>query len=270
MTVLSYQSPTTPDGVPRYRFYPPGAILLATLLGSPTAGSILIALNYRRLAAKSNAWQAVGAGILVTVGLLFASQFAGEAIGRGLLIGSLIATYHTAKHLQGHAFAQHIEKGGRRASYWSAAGIGLACLVVIFGAVLLIADLPDLIGPSTLHGTIGIYKKGPGVAPRAFNVSATEKIYYVGDATEAMAKTTADTLRAQGLFNGASPKTLVLKEVAGAVTLSFMASADAVEPKYMEAFRALGETVRQALGKPSLTIRLVDSDMKELKRLTIP
>ena len=45
------------------------------------------------------------------------------------------AILHTAKRLQGDTYAEHIAAGGPRRSWWAAVGIGLLCLVIVFGVI---------------------------------------------------------------------------------------------------------------------------------------
>jgi len=44
------------DKTPSYKLYHPGTIAGATAMGSPLAGAIIMALNYRRLDQPKAAW----------------------------------------------------------------------------------------------------------------------------------------------------------------------------------------------------------------------
>src|ERR671912_2219731 len=50
--------------------YSPMAIMIATLLGSPVAGTAVMAINYRRLGQKRHSVLAIVAGIAGTAGLI--------------------------------------------------------------------------------------------------------------------------------------------------------------------------------------------------------
>ena len=67
-----YQSPLA-DSVPppeRLRFYTATGVMWATFLGSFLGGSILMAINYRRLGRPGRAWLTVAAGLAATFVLM--------------------------------------------------------------------------------------------------------------------------------------------------------------------------------------------------------
>jgi hypothetical protein len=268
MTVLSYESQPAADGIPKYRLYPPGAVSLATVLGSPLAGSILMAVNYRRMGQKASAWKTFAAGSVGTIALLFAGQFVPDGVARGALIGSLTVMYQLAKQLQGQPIAQHRQRGGKIASYWKAAGIGLACMVLIIGGVACVNLATD---PSALRSVMEIFKTSAPTPPRFVAVSPTEKVYFIGDATESMAQTTADALKLDGVFDGTGSKSVFLKTESGTAELSFVVSATlTISPDIEAYFQKLGQHVAATLARHPLDVVVVDPAMNEKKRITIP
>jgi hypothetical protein len=116
----------TPQAV---KLHSPGAITFSTFLGSPLAGFILMGQNYRNLGNSKATRQCYVCGA-VTTAILVAVSFL-NIPGTVLQISYLIGTYKTASTLQGKAFQNHMEKGGRKASLWIATGVGFACLLVV-------------------------------------------------------------------------------------------------------------------------------------------
>lgn len=113
------------------RLYTPGHVSLATFLGTPLAGSVIMAMNENRLGRKGTAVKTVLAGIAGTIVLLIISfalpdNFPAFPIN----IVTLLLMGWIARSRQGATVARHIAAGGRPASGWAAAGIALLCLFV--------------------------------------------------------------------------------------------------------------------------------------------
>lgn len=113
------------------RLYTPGHVSLATFLGTPLAGSVIMAMNESRLGRKATALKTALLGIAGTIVLLIISfalpdNFPAFPIN----IGTLLLMGWIARSRQGATVARHIAAGGRPASGWAAAGIALLCLLV--------------------------------------------------------------------------------------------------------------------------------------------
>ena len=122
---------------PTYRLYTPGQVLLATLLGSPFAGSLLIAADYSRRGNRNAAWTAAITGALGTVALVaLASLIPGSSPAA---MAGAFGTYYAAKQLLPPMLLAHERAGGRKASNWAAAGIGAACMAAILVPILYVA-----------------------------------------------------------------------------------------------------------------------------------
>jgi hypothetical protein len=136
--------------VPRFRLYPVGAIGLATFLGTPAAGGILLALNFRRLGRPTAAVHAVLWPLLATVGLLAAAFAAPEGSGRFLGLLGIVGMVLLARATQGEAIHEHERAGGKVGGWGRAVLVGLGSLAVV-GMVLLIVVFftPPLPGTRT-------------------------------------------------------------------------------------------------------------------------
>jgi hypothetical protein len=111
------------------------AVALAAYSGTPAAGFLLIAVNYRRLGANRFATAALLLGILATwltvLCVLFLPFLVSLPLGLGLIVGTRLF----ALHVQGEQVAQHVSRGGRLGSKWLALGVGVACLCAVLLAV---------------------------------------------------------------------------------------------------------------------------------------
>jgi hypothetical protein len=124
--------------------YTSGQVALATFMGSWVAGGIVLALNSRRLGRPSAAPWLVGTGIVGTVILaMIGYHLQSRGLARMLMLCSIATMYGISEHLTGADVVRELARGRKRGSSWMAAGIGLLCLLAVFGfifAVVLIAD----------------------------------------------------------------------------------------------------------------------------------
>ena len=123
-----------PVAAPTYPLYNDQAVGLATLLGSPLAGSILMAMNYARLSQVGAAAAIVLGGLIVT-GLLMvvAYNIPGGRLTYLIPLLLMFGAKRLAEALQGRQVQQHLGRGGKLGSRWAAAGLGLVVFAVLFG-----------------------------------------------------------------------------------------------------------------------------------------
>jgi hypothetical protein len=234
---------------PGYALYPPNAATLATFLGGPIAGTVVLAKNYYRLGRPSAGRQALLWGVLATaalIGLGFA--LAGRSPGMLLALVPVVVVAQLAKTLQGEAFERHKQAGGPVASMWKAAGIGLVTLAGVF-AVIAVAVVATtmLTGPSTLK------------------VGSSE-VLYSGNATTADAQALGKSLTDLGYFRDEHPATVLLSKDASGTTLKFVVNEAAADNETTLAiFAAITEKLAPSIGGKPITLQLVNKELKELK-----
>ena len=127
--------------------YTAGHVSLATFLGTPLGGSVVLALNEHRLGRQGGAIKALLFGVLGTVflvalGFILPDGFPSFPFG----LGSLLLMGWIARSRQGEAVRVHLASGGRAASGWGAAGIGLLSLLVVFVPLVAILVVVELVG----------------------------------------------------------------------------------------------------------------------------
>jgi hypothetical protein len=127
------------------RLYSPGQVALATLLGAPIAGALLLAANYRELGEVNAPRKAVVWGLVGTVLLLMLSFVLPDSLPNSTLpMSTAITVFLLAKNLQGTLYDSHVGAGGPKHSSWRAAGIGAACCIAILLIMFcLLLILPD-------------------------------------------------------------------------------------------------------------------------------
>jgi hypothetical protein len=116
------------------RLYSVGQITLATFLGAPVAGCLLLDRNYRALGRSAAAWQSLAAGVvstilLVLIGFRLPENFPNMALPVAYCVGMR----QLAKYLHGEALSDHLNSGGRKGSWVITVVVGLGGLIIIFG-----------------------------------------------------------------------------------------------------------------------------------------
>ncbi len=123
-------------------FYSPNQIALATFLGSPLAGAVLVALNYRRAgdgpaARKAVLLGAAATAVLIPLAMVLPDWFPGPVLPVACVVGAWqLAGWIRQNHLEGRG---HPASPGGTPSTLKAAGIGLACLLGVFSLVVAVA-----------------------------------------------------------------------------------------------------------------------------------
>lgn len=244
------EQPPSPQGTPpAYSLFDYRAVGLATFLGTPLAGSILMALNYRRLGEKAAAGTMVAGGIVLT-GL---SILLGYALPSGASatvgIAVLMGVVYGAKALQGAQVEEHTRRGGKLASRWIAFGTGLAVLAPV---VLVIV----------IYATVGNPSKKVVIGTK-------DQVFYSGDAREEDATALGRALKSHGYFQDKGAAAVVAK-AKNLLTVSFVLK-DGYwdDPEHVSAYANLGREIAPAIGGLPLNVRLVNSRLEVEKEVTV-
>lgn len=238
-----------PEPPPEYRLFDARSVLIASILGSPVAGTTLMALNYRRQGKAQKAIAAVVIGIVATVlgSLLgyFVPAFATTVVGVTLAL----ATKGAAQYWQGQAVAQHVLHGGTLSSKWAAAGLGIAFLAVFCGVIFL--------------GALGL-----GARHRVV-IGSHDEVYYVGSATEQDARALGAALKTAGYFQDRG-FTVVLSKDKDGTAISFVVK-DGVwdQPPMLLGFQQIGRQLAPSVGGLPIQVRLINSLRETKKELTV-
>jgi hypothetical protein len=240
--------PAPPAPTPTYTLFDSVSVGIATLLGSPVAGTLVMAVNYRRLGKGSQGAVAVAMGVVVTVlaGLFgnLIPTFFSTAIG----IGLILAVRSAAQTLQGPALAQHVSEGGKLGSRWAASGIGVAVLAVIASGVFLV-----------LWG-----RQGPKVT-----IGTKDVVYYSGSATQTDAKAVGEKLKNMGYFTDRGVTVFLSKNQSNTV-VSFVVKEGAWDkPEMVSAFAEIGREIAPSIGGFPIQVRLMSAAQETKKELTV-
>jgi len=227
--------------VPTYPLYTPGQVGLATFLGGPPAGAWLLARNFKRLGQPGRGHLTVILGIVGTAILL------GCALALNLpsviSIVLVFAMVGLARSLQGKAVERHEQCGGRRASNWRTAGVGLISCAGIFA--LLIGGAVAL---ELLNAT-----------PRVV-LGHGHEIFYKEGADEAEARALGEQLTRLGYFSSDNPASVQVEHAAGNHVVSFVVQDSVFADQSMQdAFHEYADKLsKSAFGGEPVDVRLTD------------
>jgi hypothetical protein len=121
------------------QLYSRAGVTIATFIGMPLAGCLLLAANYRQLENTRAALKCIIWGAAVSIMLLVGAYFLPDSTPNSVVpIAYTIAMFNLATRLQGNIFTTHLQNGGRAASNWKAAGVGFLALLMILGLVFIV------------------------------------------------------------------------------------------------------------------------------------
>ncbi len=238
---------TLPEATPRapeYRLFDSGAVATAAFICSPLAGAILIAINYRRLGRAGKGVLAVTLGLIATALYILIKwgwnrSLVSDAFGILYFIVAWICTWQIAKEEQGDAIKEHIARGGKLDSRYTAALVGFAT----WAALIVIVCL-----------ALYAYQYRKIVV-----IGAKDQVIYCGFATKAEATVLGNTLRSDQYLQDRGAYVLLNKGF-GSTTISFVVQ-DGIwnQPEMLSSFEELAREVAPAVGGLPIQVRLVDT-----------
>ena len=244
----------TPEVSPpiNYELYDFRGVSIATVLGSPAAGSVLLAMNYRRLGRSGEAVASVVLGILGTLAIMVLAYLLPTKTPSVLFwLPPIYVMTLLSKSLQGPAIAAHTSAGGRLASRWKAAGVGVIGLAIIGSALLFY-----VYGPFNPLGSKIV-------------IGMKDEMYYRGTATVEDAKSLGAALKTDGFFTDKGV-TVALSKGAEGTRVSFVVNEGVWDNAAMiKGFETLGREIAPSVGGLPITIRLMNAETTVKKEFKI-
>jgi hypothetical protein len=233
---------------PTHRLFSPMNVGAATFLGTAFAGSILLALNFRRLGRKRAALLSLLAGAAATIVIVVLAVITPDGghvqiLFTGINVGLLFGMKRATEAWQGADLAAHQAAGGRVGAGWATAGVVAGCLAlvaaVVFAAVLMEA--------ARFGESIEVGKSS---------------VYYKDGVTEAEARQVGAVLVAEGYFDDDTEGAVQVVRVGGTPHLRFIVTdaglADELEDAFREAGRAVADQVFDGV---DVVIDLTDAEL---------
>lgn len=245
--------PAPQPPVPSYTLFDASSVTIATLLGAPVAGAILMAVNYRRLGKEVNAAVAFLIGLAVTILAMIGGNLIPASGLYAIPIVLLVVMRSIAQNLQGPAVQQHVTSGGKLGSRWIAVGIGVGALTVILGGLFLLFTIQQVVTTSGSKVTIG----------------ANDVVFYSGSATKEDAQVLGDKLKKIGYFSDRGVTVLISKDK-GDTVVSFAVKEGAWDrPEMVAAFEEIGRQIAPSVGGYPIKVRLMNTQRETKKQMTV-
>ena len=236
-----------PPPIPAYTLFNAQSVGLATFLGAPIAGGILMAVNYRRLGKGSKAAAVVVIALLVTALALWLGSLMPQGASAAIALALFFGARSAAKALQGAAVEQHVRQGGKLGSRWAAAGLGIALLAIIVGGYLLVD-----------------FALNPKV-----QIGSKDEVYYSGSATKQDALTLGGALKTVGFLSDRGV-TIFLSKGAGGTVVSFVVKEGTWnDANSVTTFEEIGRQIAPSVGGFPIKVRLINPKREVKKEVTV-
>ena len=241
--------------------HPLSGVVAATFLGTPIAGAVVIAISLWRLGRRNTAFVVVGVTFLIMVAFFTLMMLLPDHVNvpRSVMtLPQILMMYFVAKQLYGRELEKQRRAGGRIASSWKGAGIGLLGLVVILPMVLGAALIAEGVGPGALlanHGQLIEFEN--------------DEIYIAGDATVEDANRLAVALKELNFLGGAGSSVRIRRD--GNQTIISFVVQDGVwsDQSMVDAFRQIGVSLTEAGFEQPLSIELCDANFEMQRSIMI-
>ena len=225
---------------------------MATALGSPIAGGILLASNYKRLDNPSSAFQVIAGTVVFTAVILVIAFIVPESTpNMPFLVVQMYGMWFLSKKLFESTIDSHQEAGGEMASMWHAAGVGIVAMLIFL---------------ATLIGVIFLMEPDIGTQVA---ISANDDVYYSGEATEDDAKELGRFLTDSDYFTN-DGATVLISRASGQFTITFVVVDGAWnEPDTVNYYRGLAEELAARRFGPALVLAFCDENIETRKSIDI-
>jgi hypothetical protein len=234
---------------PTYNLFDSTSVCLATFLGSPVAGTSLMALNYRRMGKGKNAIAALALGLGVTGLAIACANLIPAYASTAVAISLVVAVKNAAKSLQGAAVQQHVGNGGKLVSRWTASGLGLTFMALIFGGILLFE-----------FGRVSAAK---------VTVGPNDDIYYSGSATKQDASNLGDALKTVGYFSDKGTSVFLAKGKNGTAVSFVVKEGVWQQAEMIAAFEEIVREIAPSVGGFPIKLHLLNSARDSMKEVTV-
>jgi hypothetical protein len=221
----------------KYRLYDSSAVALATFLGGPISGAVLMALNYRKLGKVGSALWTIAMGIAgMGLGVL-AGYLLPKAAAFAVPIALIVAMRGIAQKTQGDLIEEHTGRGGELGSMAVAAGVGLAILIPVLAAIF----VPLIMQP---HNVVRIDDK--------------DAVLYTGQATSQDAEDLGQQLKKIGYFQSQGASVFLDKDKDGATISLVVRDGWWDKPGALDACEDVVRQVAASAGGFPVRVRLMD------------
>jgi hypothetical protein len=258
---------------PAYRLYDVGAVALAAFLGSPLAGTVLIASNYRKLGQGGNGFLALLLGAAASVGEIYIGLTSTKSPAIATLV-LFAVTWFAAKELQGNAIKTHVAWGGKLFSYWRAVGVATLTTLVLGGGVVAYlyytGQLQKYITQAeNQQKQVQTPPTQPQTPQNAVTIGTKDQVVYSGTATANDAAALGNALKAANYFQDRGVMVLLSKGAGGTVMGFVVADGAWNQAGTLASFEEIARGVASTVGGLPVQVQLLNSTQTVEKSSTV-
>jgi hypothetical protein len=265
---------------PAYRLYDVGAVALAAFLGSPLAGTVLMASNYRKLGQGGNGFLALVLGAAASVGEIYIGLTSTKSPAIATLV-LFAATWFAAKELQGHAVQTHVASGGQLFSKWRAVGVACVTSLVLGGGFVaylyytgqlqkFITQAENQQKHAQPLQTPAQPPQNPSAPPQnTVTIGTKDQVLYSGTATANDATALGNALKAAGYFQDRGVTVLLSKGAGGTVIGFVVADGAWNQAATLPEFEEIARGVASTVGGLPVQVQLLNSTQTVEKSSTV-
>jgi hypothetical protein len=246
---MPFAEETHPQQAPAYTLFDANAVSLATFFGSPVAGASLMALNDRRLGRARRAVTTLVLAVAVTALVILLGWNIPQGFSVPIAIGLVVAMRYIAQSQQSAAVEDHLQRGGRLGSKWSAFGVGMAFLAGIFAVIFLLVFIPTYTA-----------NEGPKVV-----IGSKDEVYYSGLASKDDAQALGNALKDAGYFRDKGVDVYLEKGKNGTVVSFVVKDGIWDQPGMVTSFEEMGREVAPSVGGFPIRLRLLNTSIEVKK-----
>jgi hypothetical protein len=244
---------------PAYRLHDTASVALATFLGSPLAGTILMASNYRKLGQGGKGALALLVGAIASAGEIYIGLTSTKTPSIATLL-LFAATWFAAYELQGNAIKTHVAWGGKLASKWAAFGTAIVTVLILGGA---------LVGYLYYTGQWQKFATQYGIGQTAVTIGTKDQVIYSGTATKNDATALGNELKSAGYLQDRGV-TVVLNKGTNGTTISFVVE-DGIwnQAGMLSSFEEVARNAAPSVGGLPVQMQLMNSNQTVEKTSTV-
>jgi hypothetical protein len=230
------------SAAPEYRMFSSRSVVVATLLGTPAAGAVLMAVNYLRLGKTGFAAATVAVGLAVSAVAIELGYALPRQSASLIALTWLILTGLAAALMQGKAVARHVNAGGRLASGWVGLGVGLVFLCVTFAVVF------GVVRSRTVRNKVTIGEK--------------DEVFYTGLATARDARALGEALKANGYLADRGTSVFLDGDKRGATIALVVKEGAWNDPDLLAREEEVVREVASSVGGLPIRVKVIDAQQE--------
>lgn len=231
---------------PTKKLWNPKSFIIFSIFFSFLSAGIMYALNYGRCGNKKKGWTCLAATIVGFIAAFTLAIMIPKNIAKALFFGANIALGAYFTNTQQKLYIEHIQNGGKKASYF----LPITICVIITGLLIALIIYCDFLPSNSIK-----YNKN--------------ELYYTDNVTNSEAKKVGDYLKSEDFFDNTSQVSAKIDKQNNIYILSIMINSNYVNNKKLITYMNLLSNAlsKDVLDNTKVRINLCNNRFKVLKSI---